>query len=201
MTPSFSHHALPAPPSTQGSFKVLSFPTRVGATTEAGSPTGRQSGRLMRQLSRPAVKGMDSFAMLAVLLVTLTNTSADGSLTVNSVLGLQVSVRALLVDVILLALWRVTFWLTGVYEPTLCRRAASLLWRIPLTAALCAVPMWPVVCARELAGNTPHSVPFFAIAAAVLPLTLRGVLVAHELVLRPALERLPRIPVDALLRR
>ncbi len=179
--------SLSTTPSQFGDDAAASSSERATSTTHSARHRYAPPSRLAQRLSAPWMQLADGAAMLTALSWTLMNAPLREGQTLTSYLELRISVRNLLIEAVLLGLWRLTFWLTGMYQPKLTRRAAAFLWKLPATTLLCTIPVLPVLRSKQLLGQMPHSEMFFFVASSVLLLTIRGVLVGFEQWVRPAL--------------
>lgn len=153
-----------------------------------------QPSALARQLSSAQVSLLDKGAVLMALALALFHTPSRRDQSFTSYLAARVSLRNLLIATALLMVWRLFYWALGLYQPTLNRRAAILLWKVPLIALLCAVPA--VALFRHNTGITGslRTAALFWFFTCTLLLIVRAGVITFEAHIRPLLRK-PRTVV------
>ncbi len=139
---------------------------------------------LARQLATPAVQLVDQLAVLLAYALTRLEGPAHQTQGAATFLGMRISVRNLLTGLVLLVVWRALFWFTGMYQPHINRRAAIFFWKVPILAALCAMPLAPILL-RHGSPDLPRSIGVFWFATSVLLLTVRVSVLTYEESIRP----------------
>lgn len=163
----------------------LSFGAKAHASTLPRSAAARQRPtQLARQLAAPAVQLVDQVAVLLAYALTRLEAPVRQSQESAAYLSMRVSVRHLLTGLALLLLWRAIFWFMGMYQPHINRRGAVFLWKAPIAALLCAIPLVPLF-AREAIIGWPRTLAVFWFAASVLLLTIRVSVLTYEESIRP----------------
>ncbi|MDE1162930.1 MAG: sugar transferase [Acidobacteriaceae bacterium] len=121
--------------------------SRSNATTGATTP-------LVRRMCASPVRMADLAALLLALGVTFFSSILPAGRNFSEVLALRVPLQTLLLCAALLATWRLTFWVCGLHQPRLNRTPGSFLWRVPVTVAVCALPLLPVLVLTH--GSIPE---------------------------------------------
>lgn len=139
---------------------------------------------LARQLATPGVQIIDQVALLAAYALTQLEAPARHGSPIATYLALRVSVRNLLLGFALLIVWRSFFWVMGMYQPQINRRAAIFVWKVPVSVMLCTFALLPVYFGRG-SHLRPQSLPLFWFTASVLLLTVRVSVLSYEETIRP----------------
>jgi exopolysaccharide biosynthesis polyprenyl glycosylphosphotransferase len=144
---------------------------------------------LVRQLASPLVRLLDQASLCAALFTTVYSFAIHRDGSFKSFLQLRVSVHNLLVVLALLTLWRVIFWMTGLYHPRLTRTLTSVMVKVPLSTALCTL-----VAAVPLHTGAQHLDPLisaclFWFLACALMLATRVCVYTYEENIRPAFRK------------
>src|SRR6202012_6213767 len=116
---------------------------RIQAITEPASQN--QVPALARSMCSPLVRVADQVALILAGIFSLFSASIQRGETFEHYLGLRISMRNLLLQIGLLIVWRFLFWVVGTYQPRLNPNMTTMLWRIPLTTALCAGVFCPLL--------------------------------------------------------
>ncbi len=148
------------------------------------TPAQGRPSQLAQQLAAPAVQLVDQAAVLLAYALTRLEAPARQGQVAATYLAMRVSVRNLLAGVLLLVLWRAMFWFMGMYHPHINRRGAVFLWKVPVTALLCALPLLPSLTSEPY-RSWPREMGVFWFAASVLLLTIRVSVLTYEESIRP----------------
>lgn len=159
---------------------------RIQAITEPASQN--QVPALARSMSAPLVRVADQVALVLAVVFSLFSASIQRGESFEHYLGLRISMRNLLLQIGLLIIWRALFWVVGTYQPRLNPRMTTLLWRIPLTAALCTGILCPLLLWARPDEALGSSLLFWFISTSLMLLTRSGVMV-YESQVRPAFRR------------
>ncbi len=165
------------------------LPFRVAAqqrSSAASRPPGThvRPSLLSRRLATPGVQIIDQAAVLLAYALTRLEAPVRQGQAVATYLAMRISIRNLLTGAALLLLSRAVFWVMGMYQPHVNRRAAIFLWKVPIASLLCAACMIPLFLAR---GDTgwPRTLGVFWFSASVLLLTIRTSVLTYEESIRP----------------
>ena len=154
---------------------------------------GRPS-TLARQLSSAKVQLLDKIAVLLALTLTLFDTPLRQGQSLTSYLATRICLRNIVIATALVMLWRVVYWALGLYQANLNYRAALSLWKVPIAALLCALPVIPLLRHAEPASGSLRSAVLFWFVACTLLLMVRACVVTFEEHVRPAFRK-PRTAV------
>ena len=158
----------------------------VMAAREAAA---NQTSALSRAMCAPSVRVADQAALVLAVIFSLFSSPFEHGETFEHFLGLRISMRNLLVLVGLLVVWRFFFWVAGTYQPRLNPSLRTPLWRVPLTAALCAGVLCPILLWVRPGNEAILSCVLFWFIAASLMLMVRAAVLIYEQQIRPAFRR------------
>jgi exopolysaccharide biosynthesis polyprenyl glycosylphosphotransferase len=143
---------------------------------------------LVRTLCSSAVRVADLISLSAALCFTLFSPSLERGQSLSGFLALSISVRTLAIELALLLGWRAVFWATGMYQPRLNRSASAFLWRVPLTVAICAASIGPLLYLEHEPFAAAFRAAFvFWFTGTTLMFTTRAGYYTYDEYLRPAL--------------
>lgn len=149
---------------------------------------------LAQRLATPTVRNLDRIAIVASLALNLFDSPLHEGQSLMSYLAVRVSLRNLLVAGALLTIWRLLYWVTGIYHPKINYRAAVLFWKVPFVTFLCAAAAFPLLKYTEPASGSVRSALLFWFFACTLLLIVRAGVMTYEEQIRPAFRK-PRTAV------
>lgn len=142
---------------------------------------------LVRHLCSPAVQIVDLISLTVALFLTFFGPLLQRGTTVGDFLSLHISVRYLMLEALLLALWRAAFWAAGLYQARLNRQATSLLWRVPFSVALSTVPLWALLLRDQPSiANSLRASFVFWFTGTTLLFAVRAAYYSYDEHVRPA---------------
>ena len=156
--------------------------------------THARPSHLAQQLSSPKVRLFDQIALLLTFALSLFNAPIHPGQSVEMYVVARVSARNLLLAAALLAIWRVVYWLTGLYQSSINYRAALLFCKIPVASVLCAAASFPLLRHAQPASGTWRSTALFWFFACTLLLVVRAGVMTYQEQIRPGF-RTPRTAV------
>lgn len=168
--------------------------TASAATSRRALASHGKPSPLAQQLATPTVRLLDKVAIVTSLALNLFDSPLREGQSLMSYLAVRVSLRNLLVAAALLTVWRVLYWMTGIYHPRVNYRAALLFWKVPFVTLLCAATALPLLRYTEPASGSLRSGALFWFFACTLLLIVRAGVMTYEEQIRPAF-RTPRTAV------
>lgn len=156
----------------------------------ARAMAGRESRAKMREsamLASPLLRVLDLLALSAGLALLVVRTFLHGGSEAATFFTMNVSVRNLLLEIVLLCCWRALFWVTGIYQPRLTPNMRAALWRVPVSTLCCTVLLWLVIAGRHIEGSSLQSIVGFWLTITILMFGGRLALHAYTEWVRPAL--------------
>jgi exopolysaccharide biosynthesis polyprenyl glycosylphosphotransferase len=166
--------------------------TRTLNTVAASRPRGKDVRIVVsQQFAGPLLRLLDQLALTAALFFTVLSyylkQPNDGGIT--GFLTLRVSMRNLLIELVLLAAWRLVFWMMGLYHLRLIRGISSFLWRVPLTVIPCTAVLIPVLMSGHSDRELMRSCMLFWFTGTTFMLSSRAALFTWDEQVRPMLRR------------
>ena len=141
-------------------------------------------------LASPLLRVLDQTALSGALFLTILSyyIGEHGS-SITTFLGMRVSMRNLVFEVVFLLVWRCIFWMMGLYSLRLIRGIGSFLWRVPLAVIPCTAILLPVLMWHHTDRELARSCFLFWFTGCTLMLSFRAALFTYEEHVRPMFRR------------
>lgn len=153
-------------------------------------PVDAKETSLMRRFSSEAVRTADMICLSTALLVAVFGSSISTGEKVSQVLALRISLQNLIVGAGFLVLWRLIFWITGLYHARKGASFTGFLLRAPMAVSLGALVVAGGMLASGHAGRqTLHVSLIFAVTGTLLMGLNRLVLFTYHDTVKPVLRK------------
>lgn len=149
---------------------------------------------LAKHLATPAVRVLDKVAVTIALALNLFDTPLHTGQSLVQYVALRVSLRNLFVGAALMVVWRIVYWIAGLYQPNINYRAAVLFWKIPVVTGLCTLGALPLFRYTQPFSGSLRSGALFWFYTCTLLLIVRAGVMTYEEQIRPAF-RTPRTAI------